>query len=159
MVPDLAIVCDMSVVHQQHVIADARDHPPALSTTMDRSKFPDPIVVTDFQPRGLATVLQVLRIGTDRSELENPIASADRGFTLDHGVRTYHGVGPDPDLRPNYRARADPNRRIEFCSAVNHGRGVDQADDCCSSTSIAESSASAASSPSTRASARIFHSG
>ena len=76
---------------------------------MDRSKFPDPIVVTDFQPRGLATVLQVLRIGTDRSELENPIASADRGFTLDHGVRTYHGVGPDPDLRPNYRARADPN--------------------------------------------------
>src|SRR5690242_17097240 len=105
MVTNLAIMSDMSVVHQQHVITDARDHPSALSTTMDGGEFPNTVVIADFQSRRLTAIFQVLRLSTDRGELENPVARADNSVALDNRIGADPGFGSNPNLRANYRTR------------------------------------------------------
>ena len=68
--PIMAVVGDVHIVHHQHVVADAREHPAALGTAMDGGELADAVVVADFQARGLAVILEILRRGADRSELE-----------------------------------------------------------------------------------------
>ena len=160
MVADEAVVRDVHVVHHQHVVADAREHPAALGAAVDGGELADAVVVADFQARGLVAILEILRRGADRGELENPVARADRCVALDDRVGTDPGGGADTHFGTDDRARPDFDSGVEFGASVDDGGwmdapgyGVD------SSTSIADNSASATNSPSTRASACIFHSG
>src|SRR5262249_7871465 len=116
--------------------------------------------VADFEARWLALVFQILGIFAYRGELKDP------GPRTDCGVARYHRTWADPavpaDLYPrsDYRARADLNAGIELGAFIDRGRGMNAAGyRSFSSTSIADNSASAASSPSTRACADIFHRG
>jgi hypothetical protein len=158
-VPDLAIVRDVSVVHQQHMIAYTRNHPAAGSAAMNRRELADTVVVTDFQTRSFALILQILRVGTNGGKLEDPIASSDGGLALDYGIGTDYGLGSDADVGANDGTGTDADAGIEFRATVNYRGRMNLAYGSCSSTSIADNSASAASSPSTRASACIFQSG
>jgi hypothetical protein len=160
MVADKTVMGDMHVVHQQHLVADAREHPAALGAAMDGGEFTDAVVVANLEPRRLAMILEILRSCADRSELKDAIAGADRRLALDYRVRADDGAGTDADLGGNYCTRADFNRRVEFGPSIDDRSGMNPAGyGSCSSTSIADSSASAASSPSTRASPCIFQSG
>ena len=160
MVADDAVVRDVNVVHHQHAVADARDHPAAFGAAMDGSELADLVVVADFQARGLAVILEILRSGADRGELENPVARADRGVALDNRVGTdpvaapIRTSGPMTAPGPISTVESSSARRSMMAAGwIRPAMGV------VSSTSIADNSASAASSPSTRASACIFHSG
>ena len=160
MVADDAVVSDVDVVHHQHVVADTGEHPAALGAAMDGGELADAVVVADFQARGLAVILEVLRGGADRGELKDPVARADRGVAFDYRVGTDPGRGANPDLRADDRSRSDLDGGVEFGAPIDDGAGMNAAGyGVVSSTSIADNSASAASSPSTRASACIFHSG
>ena len=87
------------------------------------------------------------------------VARADRGEAFDHRIRADYGAGTDFDLLADDRSRPDLNRGIEFGPRIDNGAGMDAAAYSCSPTDIAEISASAANSPPTCASPRIFHSG
>jgi hypothetical protein len=160
MVADDAVVRDVHVVHHQHVVADARDHRAALGAAMDGGELADAVVVADFKARGLAVVLEILRCGADRGELKDLVARADRGAALDDRVGADPRGGADADLGADDRSRADFDAGIELGAPIDDSGGMDAAGyGVDSSTSIADNSASATRSPSTRASACIFHSG
>jgi len=127
---------------------------------MDAGELADAAFVADFQARGLALVLQILRIFADRGELK------DLGPRADRGVARYDRAGADPTVaadfyvRSDYSARADLNAGIELGAFVDRGRGMNAAGyRSGSSTSIADNSASAASSSPTSACPDIFQSG
>ena len=56
MVADEAVVRDVYIVHHQHVVADAREHPAALGAAVDGGELADAVVVADFQARGLVVI-------------------------------------------------------------------------------------------------------
>ena len=160
-IADDAVVRDVDIVHREDVAADARHHSAAFGAAMNGAELANQIVVADLDHRGLALELQVLRLGADRRELIDVVARANRGVAFDHGVGTDHGIRADANVGADNGARSDLDRRIELSAAVDHRGRMNLAgyDNFSSDTSIAESSASAAISPPTRASARIFHSG
>jgi len=126
---------------------------------MDSAELADPVVIADFQSRGLAMILQILRRCADRGELEDVIAGTDRGEAFDNRIGADHGAGADFDLLADDRSRPDLDRGVEVGARIDDSAGMDAAAYGCSPTDIAEISASAASSPPTCASPRIFHSG
>lgn len=159
-IANLAVVSNVYVVHEQDIVADPRNHPAALGATMDRSKFADFVVVTDLQSRRLAPVLEILRVSPNRRELEDSVARPDRGVALDYDIWSDHSLGADSNLRADNRTGLDNRGRIDLRPPIDYCRGMNPTRyGSCPSTSIAESSASAANSPSTRASPRIFQSG
>ena len=75
MVPDLAIVGDMSVSHHQRVAPDAGNAAALHCPTVDGDELSDLAVVADFETRGLAGVSQVLRRHADRREGEDSVGT------------------------------------------------------------------------------------
>ena len=125
MVTNLAIMRDMGVVHQQNMVANARNHASTCRAPMNSGELADAIVITNLQTRGLTLVLQILGVGTNRGKLEDPIASADRGIAFDHSVRTDHGLGTDLNVGPNDGTWTNPYVGAQFGAAVNYGRRMD----------------------------------
>ena len=139
MVADDAVVRDVDVVHHQHVVADARHHPAALGAAMNGGELANPIIVADLQARRLAVILEILRRGADRGELEDLVARADRGVALYHRIGTDFGVGADPHFGTDDRARSDFDAGIEFGAPIDDGGWMDAPGyGSCSSTSIAD---------------------
>lgn len=160
MVADVAVVRDVDVVHHQHVAADACQHPAAFGAAMDGGELADAVVIADFQARGLVAVLEVLRRGADRGELKDLVARPDRGVAFDDRIGADPRCGADADFGADDGSGTDFDAGVEFCAPVDNGVGMDASGyGVDSSTSIADNSASATNSPSTRASACIFHSG
>src|SRR5579859_3776980 len=124
MVADDAVMGDVDVVHHQHAVADAGDHPAAFGAAMDGGELADLVVVADFQPRGFTVVLEVLRSGAERGELKDPVARADRGGSFDNRVGTNLRLRPNPDLRADYRSRSDLGRGIQFGTPIDDGGGM-----------------------------------
>ena len=159
-VTDHGVVPDMRVRHEQAVAADPCCPATTNCPARNRDAFADDIVVAENRARGLALVFQVLGIFTHRGELKDPVPRTDRGVARYHRTRADPAVPADLYVRPDYRARADLNAGIELGAFVDGGRGMNAAGyRSFSSTSIADNSASATSSPSTRACADIFHRG
>ena len=155
-----AIVRDVDVGHHQHLVADERAHPADFGAAMNRGELANSVVVADLERGGLAVKLQIGRRAADRGEREDSIAPADSGETFDHDAGTDHRVRPNLHVRPDHCARTDFDARVEFGPLVDVRGGMDSARyRTCSSTSIADNSASAASSSPTRATACIRHSG
>src|SRR5271165_4390225 len=160
MIAHHAIVGDVYVVHQKRVIPDAGEHSATFGSAMDAHELTNLIVVTDLQPRRLPVKLQILRLRSDRSELENMVARANLGGPFDHGLGPHHGIATNRHVRSDHCARPHPDARIERRLAIDHSRGMHTwlyADT--PLTSIAERSASAANSSPTFALPCIFHSG
>jgi hypothetical protein len=127
---------------------------------MNGGELADAVVVADFQARGLVVILEILRRGADRGELENSVARADRGVALDDRVGADPGGFADAYFGADDRSRADFDAGIELGAPIDDGTWMDASGyGVDSSTSIADNSPAATSSPSTRASACIFHSG
>lgn len=67
-VPEVAIVGDMNIGHEIIVVFDRGDPATMFSSAMHRNKFPEDIMVSDFQGGGSPAVLQVLGGMTDGGE-------------------------------------------------------------------------------------------
>src|SRR5579859_1628770 len=59
--PDMRIVREVDVSHQQVVVADGGEHSAALRAAMDGDKFANLIAIADACLRRLAVILQNLR--------------------------------------------------------------------------------------------------
>ncbi len=97
-VVNLAVVGHVRIGHEQVVVADHR-----LAATIHRAavqggKLADAVAIADDQPGFLAAVLEILRVGADRSELEDLVVTADIGPALDDHVSPDLGAGTDFDL-------------------------------------------------------------
>ena len=94
----------------------------------------DAVVVADQQLARLAVVLEILGHGTDRGELEDLVAGADRRAPLDHDVRPDPRAGPEAHLGADDRvgadghvggehgARRDDRRRMDLRAAHDAAR-------------------------------------
>ena len=93
-------------------------------------------------------------------EREDSITLADDGEAFDHDAGADYGAGANFYVGADHRARSDFDARVEFGPLVDYGGGMDSAGyGFCSWISIADNSASAASSSPTCATACIRHSG
>ncbi len=81
-VPQLTVVGDMSVGHQQVVVADAGGRCILQRAAVDGGEFADHVAITNLQPGLFAGVLFILGIFTDRGELEDAVVLADAGQAL-----------------------------------------------------------------------------
>ena len=159
-VADDAVVRDVRVSHYQRVTADFCQHSAAFGAAVDRCELANHVVVADFDDRRFALEFQILRFRADRGELPDAIALADGGVALDHRARADRRARANLNARSDHRARTDFDARVEFGALVDDRGGMDSSRyRTCSSTSIADNSASAASSSPTRATACIRHSG
>jgi hypothetical protein len=106
----LRIVCHVDVCHQQVVVADARDHPPAFRSAVNGDKLPDAVAAAEARLAALALIFQILR------------RHAYRGVRIKN-VRFADPRGPvHVHVRHQARARAD----FHFCAddtvGPDHGR-------------------------------------
>src|SRR6516225_243926 len=119
-IADLAVVGDMTVIHQQHMVANARYHAAAGGAAMNRGELTDAVVIADFQPRSFTVIFQILGLSADRGKLEDPIAGTNCGLSINHRVGTNHRLRSDPHAGADDRAGTHPHAGVEFRAAVNY---------------------------------------
>jgi hypothetical protein len=103
MMTQLAVVSDMTIGHNQVMVAHDRDPDIRHRCAMDRDKFPNGIIISDHDPGGLPSELQVLGLNTDRSKLKDTASLADIGMGLNDYMGTDDGIFPDMDIRTDNR--------------------------------------------------------
>src|SRR5258708_15859517 len=114
---------------------------------MNRGELADRVVVANLEGCGLAVKFQIRGCGADHREREDSIALADDGEAFDDDARADDGAGANFYVRADHRARADFDARVEFGALVDDRGGMDSDGyGFCSWISIADNSASAASS-------------
>ena len=70
-------------------MADLGDAGIAWRADIEGAKLADRVAVADDQLAGLARVFFILRDGTERVELENPVVPPNTGVPFDDAVRAY----------------------------------------------------------------------
>ena len=90
--PDVAVVRDVHVCHEQIVISDRRLAAATSRTSVDRDELAEDIAAPDPQRRRLTLVFQILWRQPDRGHRE------DLGFVPDVGATIDDGRGADPAL-------------------------------------------------------------
>ena len=106
MVAHDAVVRNMRAGHQQAVAADARFLSRACRA-MDARILANRRAVADDRVALLTFELQILRLRTDRSELEYTAVLADARPAVDHGMRLDARPRTDLNIRINHGMRAD----------------------------------------------------
>ena len=86
-VPDLAVMGDMAVCHEEAAVPDARHAAAVLGPEIHGNAFPDIAIGADDQAGLAAAVTRRLR------------RRAERGEGIDHGARADRGMARDVDLR------------------------------------------------------------
>src|SRR5271169_1512077 len=153
---NMAVVRQMHICHDPVVVADLRDTGVLRGTDVEGTVFADDIVVTDFQPHWFASVFLVLRDAAQRVELENAVVLANASVPFDHHMRADRRARADLDMLADDGIGAD-------CDIIRQsGIGVDERRWMYYrhylSFIVHMISASAATWPSTSATARNFHS-
>jgi hypothetical protein len=125
LVPYDAIVCDVSLSHNQALVADLREHPSAFRATMYGHEFAYRAARTDARLRRLAPVFQVLRsepYGDEGKDVR--VVAYVREPVYDyvrvepHAVAqgylvAYDGIGAYKAVVSQGSARADDCRRMD----------------------------------------------
>jgi hypothetical protein len=106
-VPDRAIVANVSACHEKIFVADIGGA--TLRTTpVNSAVFANDIVVSDLNLRfSFRRERKVLRRRANNGAMSNKIARADRDISLYDNVRLYDCVVTDNGLRPDYREWTD----------------------------------------------------
>jgi hypothetical protein len=82
---ELAVVSDVCVAHKQIVMPDARGNF-LMCAAVHRGVLAKNIMIADFQVRGLADILQILRFPTNHRKREKLIVRTDATGSLDDHV-------------------------------------------------------------------------
>ncbi len=153
-IPDLTVVGNMRIRHQQILVSYTSDASAARRSTIQCAVLANNILISDFQSCGFTRISNILRSITNGGELEYLVITADSGGPLDDNVRTDPGTFTDFDVRPDNRERANLNVRSEACTRMHNGPLVNQM---LIPRSAHMSSALVTTIPSTLASAENFH--
>ena len=73
--------------------------PPLRRAAIHGGELAEHVAIADFEARGLALVLEILRRVADGGELEDLVARADGGGPVDDRVRPDPGAGADAARR------------------------------------------------------------
>ena len=114
MMTQLAVVSDMTIGHNQVMVAQDRDPNIRHCCPMDRDKFPNGIIISDHDPGGLPSELQVLGLNTDRSKLKDTASLTDIGMGLNDYMGTDDGIFPYMDIRTDNRIGTNFNPLRQF---------------------------------------------
>src|SRR5215203_1154368 len=157
-VAHLAVMGDVGIGHEQAVAAHAGDAAPLGGAAVDGAELPKVIAVADLQPDFLALELQVLGIEADGRLGIDPVLPADPGRSPDLGRGPDLRAVADRDAGADHRQGSDLDTISQDGAGVDHGQRMDAGAHRCfswstgpRSTIAVESTASAASSPSTSA--------
>ena len=116
---DLAVVADVAVGEEGAAVADDGRHAAALGARVHGHAFADQAVAADLQRRGLAFVLEVLRLVADRGEREDARPGADGRAAGDDGVAhqldlvSQHDVLADVAEGTDAHTVAEPGSRLD----------------------------------------------
>ena len=121
MVPDRAVMRDMDHRHQHAILADAGDPAAGNGTSVDRAVLPHQSAGTDFTPRRLTLVFEVLRRQTHGAEREQLRVLADARVTLDDDVRDQFRAGLENHVWTDGAERSDLNPGSEFRPMRDNG--------------------------------------
>src|ERR1700751_409833 len=152
---DAAIMPDMGVGQEHRARAHDRFGAATCGARIHRHAFPDDAILADHKADGFAAVFQVLRRVPDRSEGVNDRASSDRGVASQAHVGDKPNAVAKAGLRPNVAKWPNLDPCPQPRAVFGHGAGMDRFFH--SRTSIADTSASQTSAPSTFASPRNHH--
>ena len=124
--PNLAIVRNVRISHDQVVIADARASSALHRPAVDGGKLANHVLVANLQPCRFARIGNVLRRQANRSEREESVIRADSSRSFDRDVRNQMAVlaqlhlGPDHAIRPNLARRMYLAFRIDDRRRMDH---------------------------------------
>src|SRR5215213_3490082 len=155
-VADLGVVTHMGVGQEGTAVTDDRAQTTAFGTGVHGHAFADHAISADLKRRGFALVLEILRDMADVGEGKNPRPWADRRppgqSHMAHEVTTLaqRDLGTDGAEGTDFHTRADLRAIIDDGGRMNHSFHY-------SSTSMALTSASQTSVPSTFASPLYHH--
>src|SRR5699024_1041698 len=79
------------------------------------------VVIANFQTRGLAFVLFILAIFTNRGELKDLITFTDDRWPFNHSMRPNNGIIADRDTRPNNAIWAHLYVAAKLCCFIDEG--------------------------------------
>lgn len=119
-IEDPAVVRDMTIGHEQIVVADAGDSVFLLGTTIDGDSFAKTIVVADRDFRIGILPTDILRIAPDHGIRPEAVVASDRRATNDHDMTLQMraiaecDVRTDDAKRPNHNAASYPGSRINL---------------------------------------------
>src|SRR6266478_84228 len=124
MASNLAIMSDVSVGHDQVMVADLREPAAFYRAAIDGNELANLVVIADFQARRFARVRDVLRRQADRREREESIVDADLRRSFHGDVRHQVAALAQFDPRPNYAVGSDLAGGVNLGFGVNDGCGV-----------------------------------
>jgi hypothetical protein len=121
-VPERAIVANVSACHEKIVVADFGGA--ALRTaSMNRAVFANDIVVSDLDLRfSFRRERKVLRRRANNGAMSNKIARADRDISLYDNVRLHDCVATDNGLWPDYREWTDLDIGSDLSTGIDKCR-------------------------------------
>ena len=108
-IPQLAVVTDMRVGHQEIVIADPRYPTAPLGAAMNIDIFTKDVVMADREKRIFTLEFEILGLKTDGRKRIKLVALADFRGAFDDDVRLETAALPDVDARTDRAIRADPD--------------------------------------------------
>ena len=145
----------MGVGEKHAARPDDRLRAAALGARVHGHVLADQAVLADHEPDRLAPVLEILRLVADGGEGKDARAGADRRVAHEADVRDEPDALAERHLRPDMAKGSDLDAGAERRAVLDDRARVDRGAH--SRTSIAETSASHTSAPSTLASPRNHH--
>ena len=122
-VENVAVVCDVSVGHQEVSVADSSDSVFFIGTAINCDTFTEQIVITDFNSCWSSCVAEVLRFGTDDCAWKEAIAFADRGVSRNRDVVVEDAAVADRDMGADDAKGAHHDLIAQLCLWVNVSEG------------------------------------
>ena len=153
--PEPAVMTDMRVGEENTTRPHDGLRPSGFGPRIHGHAFANEAFLANDQPHRLAAVLQILRRMSDRGEGEDPRARADHGVAGDTHMRDEAHAVANRRLRPDMAEWPDVNVHAKPSAVLDDGARMDVRRH--SRTSIADTSASQTSAPSTLASPRNHH--
>jgi hypothetical protein len=116
---------NMSVCHDEVVVADSRNTAASRGPSMDRHMLTDDVIVADAHLGRLSAVSDILRRKTYGDKRIDLVPLTDAGPSFDHHMRTYARSGTDTHLWANDRIGSNDdifrelNLGIHQCGGMN----------------------------------------
>ena len=120
-IPDDAIMCHVSIRHNEIIVADGRPSPSSQCAAVQTDEFPKYVFVSDHQGGWLPFVFKVLRIGPERTVMVEMAPFADRSPTLHAGMGIQNAAGSDYGMGPDSAVGADIGFRGNLARVIDYG--------------------------------------
>ena len=97
-VADPAVVCDVSLSHEEIVRTDLRQVAAAFRPSMQRSEFAKRVALAGAQPTPFPAILLIVRDLPGGDEWKEDRAAAELGWTFDYAMARHSNVVAQDDV-------------------------------------------------------------